>query len=95
VWITHILSEYPACVAILRYTPINRVLKVNTIELSRFQVLNDFVEVIIVSNDTYFQWKQTEELNYKIIRLLTNNEKFPSQIAIAIKKLTEISILNC
>jgi len=57
-----------------------------TIELTRFQVLNDFVEVIIVNNDTYFQWKQTEELTYKIIQLLTKNENFPSQIAIAIKK---------
>ncbi len=26
-----------------------------TIELSRFQVLNDFIEVIIINNNTYFK----------------------------------------
>jgi len=46
-----------------------------TIELSRSQVLNDFIEVIIVNNDIYFQWKQTEESNY-IIKLLINNKNF-------------------
>ena len=57
-----------------------------TIELSRSQVLNDFIEVIIVNNNTYFQWKQTEESNYKMIQLLINNKNFSPLIAVAIKK---------
>src|SRR6266480_4050624 len=57
-----------------------------TIKLPRLQVLNNFVDIKIINDDTSFQWKQTEESNCKMVQLLKNNQNFPPQIAIAIKK---------
>jgi len=57
-----------------------------TIELPRLHVLRDFVDIVFIEDNTHFKWKQTEESVYRIVLLLTNNEHFPSQIAVAIKK---------
>lgn len=57
-----------------------------TFNLPRSQVLNDLVDIIVVNNNTHFQWKKSEQSNFNMVQLLKNNEKFPPQIAIAIKK---------
>lgn len=57
-----------------------------TIELPRSQVLRDFVDIILINDETHFKWKQTDESVYEIVSLLTNNKNFPPQIAVAIRK---------
>ncbi|CAG8748241.1 4346_t:CDS:2, partial [Rhizophagus irregularis] len=57
-----------------------------TIELPRSQVLRDFVDIILINDETHFKWKQTDESVYEIVSLLKNNKNFPPQIAVAIRK---------
>ncbi|UZO24927.1 uncharacterized protein OCT59_017219 [Rhizophagus irregularis] len=38
-----------------------------TIELPRSQVLRDFVDIILINDETHFKWKQTDESVYEIV----------------------------